>query len=83
MDLIRGSVMKYVVALALVAAAIGAAVLIGCSVVAIFLGGYLLGMVVRDFQWVKSEMAVLPLTPEITNWERVEQLVRENETPGA
>lgn len=83
MDFIQESWRKYALALALVAGASVVLALSGVSVIAVFLGGYLVGVVERDVQWVRNEMRVLPLTSEITNWERVDQLVQENEQPKA
>jgi hypothetical protein len=81
MDLFKESWRKYVLGLALLIVAIAVCVLGGSTLIAVFLGGYLVGIVTRDVQWMRNEMQVLPLTSEITNWERVEQLIQENEPP--
>jgi hypothetical protein len=79
MDLIKESWQNYTLTLALVTVAIAVSVLNGWTALAIFFGGYLAGIVERDFQWLRNQVKVLPLSSEITNWERVEQLVQENE----
>ena len=72
MDFIRESWRKYVLILVLVIGASVACALGGLAPVALLLGGYLLGVLERDVQWLRNQMRVLPLTSEITNWERVE-----------
>jgi hypothetical protein len=83
MDFFKESWRKYALALVLVTGAIVALAVSGVAVLAVFLGGYLLGVLERDILWVRNEMRVLPLSSEITNWERVEQLIQENEPPNA
>ena len=78
-DFVRESWRQYAFALAAVGVGIAASILIGYTAVALLLGGYILGVVERDFQWIGSYKQVAPLTSEITKWERVEQLVQENE----
>jgi len=72
MDFIRESWRKYVLILVLVIGASVACAFSGLAPVALLLGGYLLGVLERDVQWLRNQMRVLPLTSEITNWERVE-----------
>jgi len=83
MDCMKGSWLKYLLALALFLVAIAACVFSGSVIFGVLLGGYLLGIVTRDFQWIRNQIEVLPLTSEITNWERVEQLIQEHEAPKA
>ena len=83
MDIMKGSWRKYILAVAFFIVAIAACLISGSVVFGVLLGGYLTGMVTRDFQWMRNQMEVLPLTSEITNWERVEQLIHEHEQPKA
>ena len=83
MDIMKESWRKYLLGLAVFIVAIPACVFSGSVVFGVLLGGYLVGMVTRDFQWMRNQMEVLPLTSEITNWERVEQLIRGHEPPKA
>jgi hypothetical protein len=83
MDIMKASWRKYMLSLAVFIVAISACVLSGSMVFGVLLGGYLVGMVTRDFQWIRNQIEVLPLTSEITNWERVEQLIQEHEPPKA
>ena len=83
MDFFKQSWRKYLFILLLLLGAITTCALSGLTPMALLLGGYLVGVIERDAQWIRNEMEVMPLTSEITNWERVEQLIKENEHPNA
>ena len=78
-DFIKASWLKYVLTLLFIAAAITVLALTGFGLMAVFFGGYLFGLVERDVIWIRNQLKVLPITSEITNWERVEQPIEENE----
>lgn len=46
----------------------------------VFLGGYLLGILCREFQWLRLRSKFWPVNDHVTDWQRVEELVRENES---
>jgi hypothetical protein len=83
MDFVKEAWQKYALILAVVGGAIGVSIVNGWVAVSLLLAGYLVGIMERDFQWLKNQIRVLPLTSEITKWERVEELIRENEPPEA
>jgi hypothetical protein len=44
-----------------------------------FVLGYFLGVMYRDFQWSVVFRRFWPVSVEITNWQRVDDLIREND----
>jgi len=43
------------------------------------LGGYLFGVLYRDFQWLHVTHRFWPVSAQVTNWQRVDELIEENE----
>ena len=48
-------------------------------IVLAFVIGYSLGVFYRDFQWAVVFRRFWPISLEITNWDRVDELISENE----
>ena len=66
---------SYLFLSALGAFAIGIFAWAGWPIVAGFFAGLVLGTFVRDFRWYKQFVEGWPLTNEITNWDRVDELL--------
>jgi hypothetical protein len=52
----------------------------GAHIYAVGLGCYLLGLLYRDFLWLRQRSKYWPVVDHITDWKRAEELVRENES---
>jgi hypothetical protein len=79
MDFLKQSWAKQVSALALFSVTITLCFLCDQVSFAVFLSGYLVGIIARDVQLLQNKTQILLLCSEVANWERVEQLIRENE----
>ncbi len=47
---------------------------------AIFVIGVLFGLLVRDFAWHRTLSKFWPVSDAVTNWEKVDEIINENET---
>ena len=53
----------------------------GSSWLTAFLLGYLLAVLIRDVQWLIVHKRFWPVSSAVTDWQKVEQLINENERP--
>jgi hypothetical protein len=51
----------------------------GWPVASVFIVGFCTGALWRDITWARLRVRLWPLSKEITNWERVSDLLAENE----
>ena len=77
-DVLFSGLWKYLYMLALCG---GLSILLyqfGYIVLSAFVVGYFVGVIYRDLQWVNVTNKLWPVSSEVTNWQRVEEILAQN-----
>jgi hypothetical protein len=78
-QLIRNAWKRYLV---IFGVSIGGAIFfwwVGWPLASLFFVGFLAGVLFTEYRWIKSFEVFWPISQEITNWKRAEQIINENE----